>query len=152
MPATNSSANGGAPSSRRPVDQSHAELRAEIVLPTSTGAPRAARTVIALCLAGLVAPSIVHDAELLASELVTNSLEHGELGDRDAVRLRVYLAPETVRIEIENPGIAGVVATRRPGGPAPTGGFGLELVDLLAARWGVSRNHSTNVWLEMARA
>jgi anti-sigma regulatory factor (Ser/Thr protein kinase) len=151
MPVTNSSTSDGAPS-RRPLDTAPAQLRAEIVLPTGTGAPHAARTVIALCLTGLVAPSILHDAALLASELVTNSLEHGELADPDLVRLRVYLAPETLRLEIENPGTAGVVATRRPRGPAPTGGFGLGLVDLLAVRWGVSRNHNTNVWLEMARA
>jgi anti-sigma regulatory factor (Ser/Thr protein kinase) len=153
MIATNSSTEGGAPPDPvRGVDAAPDELRAEIAIPTGAGAPRAARTVIGLCLAGLVAPAVLDDAELLASELVTNSLEHGGLGDGALVRLRVYLAPETLRLEIENAGTAGVVTTRRAAEPAAHGGYGLELVDLLAASWGVNRNHNTNVWFEMARA
>jgi anti-sigma regulatory factor (Ser/Thr protein kinase) len=125
---------------------------AEIALPTGSGAPGAARMVVAHCLAGLVATRILRDAELLVSELVTNSLEHGELGAGDTLLVRVYLAASTLRLEIENPGTAGVVASRPLARKPRRGGFGLELVDLLAARWGVSRGQATNVWFEMARA
>jgi hypothetical protein len=117
---------------------------AEIALPTGAGAPGAARMVVAHCLTGLVAQGVLENAELLASELVTNSVEHGELGDGDTVLVSVYLAADTLRLEIENPGTAGVVSSRHPG-------FGLDLVDRLAARWGVSRDRSTSVWFEMAR-
>jgi anti-sigma regulatory factor (Ser/Thr protein kinase) len=127
-------------------------LLTEIALPGGSGAPGAARMVIAHCLTGLVAQRILEDAELLASELVTNSMDHGQLADGDLVFVRVYLAADTVRLEIENPGIAGVVAPL-PRGRAPrAGGFGLELVDRVAARWGVARSHTTNVWFEMGRA
>jgi anti-sigma regulatory factor (Ser/Thr protein kinase) len=125
---------------------------AEIALPTGSGAPGAARMVIAHCLTGLVSQRVLPDAELLVSELVTNSVRHGELGDGDTVLVRVYLAAETLRLEVENPGTAGVVASSPPGPWSREGGLGLYLVDLLAARWGVNRTGSTNVWFEMGRA
>jgi anti-sigma regulatory factor (Ser/Thr protein kinase) len=127
-------------------------MLAEIALPSGSGAPGAARLVIAHCLSGLVAQRILNDAELLASELVTNCMRHGELADGDLVLIRVYLAADAVRLEIENPGIAGVVASRLRGREPRASGFGLELVDQVAARWGVARGNSTNVWFEMGRA
>jgi two-component sensor histidine kinase len=104
--------------------------------------------VIAHCLTGLVSERILPDAEPLVSEIVTNSVQHGQLGDGDTVLVRIYLAAETLRVEIENPGTAGVVAS---GSPSRFGGFGLDLVDRVAARWGVSRSGGTNVWFEMGR-
>jgi signal transduction histidine kinase len=122
---------------------------AEIAVPACSGAPGAARTVIGHRLAGLVSQRVLMDAELLVSELVTNSVQHGGLGDGDSVVVRVYLAADTLRVEIENPGTAGAVAPRARGRGTS---FGLGLLDLIAARWGVIRSGSTNVWLEMARA
>jgi anti-sigma regulatory factor (Ser/Thr protein kinase) len=197
MPATDSSSNGGAPSTgeqggtieslsvtvgklRRGVAALKAENRelraeiaelerdgagrrngdaptreltrlAEIALPPGPRAPGAARCVVDHCLSGLVAQRVLHDTELLVSELVTNSLDHGELGDGDSVLLSVYLVTDSLRLEIENPGTAGVVAASRAGHLSGQGGFGLDLVDVLAARWGVMRNRDTSVWFEMAR-
>jgi anti-sigma regulatory factor (Ser/Thr protein kinase) len=125
---------------------------AEIALPTGSRAPGAARIVVDHCLSALVTQRILDDVGLLVSELVTNSVDHGELGDGDRVLVRVYLATDTLRLEIENPGTAGVVAARVPDEPSRPGGFGLYLVGLLAARWGVKRNRDTSVWFEMARA
>ena len=125
---------------------------AEVALPNGSRAPGAARLVIDHCLTGLVSQRVLPDAELLVSEVVTNSMRHGELGDGDTVVVRVYLAAETVRLEIENPGTAGVVAARPPGRRLRQDGFGLELVDRLAARWGVNRAGGTSVWFEMGRA
>jgi anti-sigma regulatory factor (Ser/Thr protein kinase) len=124
---------------------------AEIALPTGSGAPAAARMVIGHCLAGLVSQRILPDVELLTSELVTNCLKHAELRDDDSIVLRVYLAAGTLRLEIENPGTAGEVASRPRGRRPRRDGFGLELVGRLAARWGVKRADGTNVWFEMAR-
>jgi anti-sigma regulatory factor (Ser/Thr protein kinase) len=121
----------------------------EVVLPADQNAPGAARIVVEHCLAGLAAPRVVDDAKLLASELVTNSLQHADLRDDDLVRVRVDLGAEALRVEIENPGTAGTVGVRSP--DARTGGFGLQLVEDLAACWGVARTHSTTVWFESAR-
>ena len=125
---------------------------AEIALPTGSRAPGAARMVVDHCLSGLVTQRVLHDAELLVSELVTNSLDHGELGDGDSVLVSVYLATDRLRLEIQNPGTAGVIAASRAGRESRQSGFGLDLVDLLAARWGVIRNRDTSVWFELARA
>jgi anti-sigma regulatory factor (Ser/Thr protein kinase) len=140
-------------SGRRSGDAPAYELTrlAEIVLPAGVRTPGAARMVVAHCLSGLVTQRILRDAELLVSELVTNSIDHGQLDDGDSVLLRVFLATDTLRLEIENSGTAGVVAPNRAGRESGQGGYGLDLVELLAARWGVSRNRSTSVWFEMAR-
>jgi anti-sigma regulatory factor (Ser/Thr protein kinase) len=124
---------------------------AEIAVPTGFNAPGAARQVVAHCLAQLVASRIMDDTQLLVSELVTNSLRHGKLDERDAVLVRVYLAAEALRVEVENPGAAGVVAMSSPDLQAGRG-FGLQLLELVATRWGVSRAKSTTVWFELARA
>jgi hypothetical protein len=68
------------------------------------------------------------------------------------VLVRIYLAAETLRLEIENAGTAGVVAANHSDRTAGRGGFGLDLVDLLATRWGVRRSRGTTVWFEMGRA
>jgi anti-sigma regulatory factor (Ser/Thr protein kinase) len=125
---------------------------AEIALPPGSGAPGAARKLVAHCFIGLVSQRILTDAELLVSELVTNSVQHGELDSDDTVLVRVLLAAESLRVEVENPGTAGVVAFDRSDRQSRRDGFGLELVARLAPRWGVSRGDSTNVWFEMGRA
>jgi anti-sigma regulatory factor (Ser/Thr protein kinase) len=144
---------------------------AEIGVPTGSRAPGAARQVVAHCLSRVVTPRILDETQLLVSELVTNSVRHAELDERDIVLVRIYLGAESraelderdivlvriylgaesLRVEIENPGAAGVVALDRPDLQAGRG-FGLLLLELVATRWGVSRGMSTTVWFEMARA
>ena len=48
-------------------------MLAEVGIPADDAAPGAARMVIVHCLAALVAHRVARDAELLGSELVTNS-------------------------------------------------------------------------------
>jgi anti-sigma regulatory factor (Ser/Thr protein kinase) len=123
----------------------------EIALPPGPRAPGAARCVVDQCLSGLVTQRVLRDVELLVSELVTNSLDHGGMGDGDSVLVSVFLATDRLRLEIQNPGTAGVVAASREGRESGRGGFGLDVVDVIAARWGVRRNRDTSVWFEMAR-
>ena len=153
MPMSDGSSNAGSPS-RDGGEAVHAgELTrlTKVALPTGSRAPGAARTVVDRCLSGLVTQRVLNDAGLLVSELVTNSLDHGELGDGDSVLVSVYLATDRLRLEVQNPGTAGVVAAARAGRDSGQGGFGLDLVDLLAGRWGVTRNTNTSVWFEMGR-
>ena len=200
MPATDSSSNGGAPSTRAGEREAtiesltvavgqlrrgvsalkveNRELRAEIAgleraetrrrsgdapireltrlaeiaLPPGPRAPGAARCVVDHCLSGLVTRRVLRDAELLVSELVTNSIDHGELGEDDGVLVSIYLATDRLLLAIQNPGTAGVVAANRVGRESGEGGYGLDLVNLLAARWGVMRNRDTSVWFELERA
>jgi anti-sigma regulatory factor (Ser/Thr protein kinase) len=143
----NSSANG-----RSPGDAVPPQLLAEVALPAGSGAPAAARLVIAEYLTGRVSETVLRDAALLATELVTNSVRHGGHGATGPVILRIALSAGTVRLETEDPGIVGSVVARRPDAESEGGGFGLAIVDALAARWGVHRAAGTTVWLELTRA
>jgi anti-sigma regulatory factor (Ser/Thr protein kinase) len=143
--AASNDSNGDAPS---PV----LGMLAEIAVPAGSGAPGAARMIVKHCVAGLVTHRILHDAELLVSELVTNSVMHGELSAGETVLVSIYVSADTLRFEIDNPGTVGVVAPAPPADKARHGGFGLEVVNLLAARWGVSRGAGTTVWFELSRA
>jgi signal transduction histidine kinase len=89
------------------------------------------------------------DLELLVSEVVTNGVRHAAAEDlvldveREADRVRV-------RCYDDGPGFGGAPRTpSRRGG----GGFGLLLVDRIAARWGVDRRvpgPGICVWFEVA--
>jgi serine/threonine-protein kinase RsbW len=120
----------------------------DIALPAGPAAPGAARLVLRHWLSGRAPADVVDDAVLIVSELVCNSLEHADLTPDDVIRLGVELAGGRVRLEVEDPGNTGVVAPRHPDF-ANGGGFGLNIVLTLAARWGVLRDHKTRVWAEL---
>ena len=52
-----------------------------------------------------------------------------------------------MRVEVREPGTGGVVATSEPDREC-SGDIGLQLVDMVPTRWGVSREAGTNVWFE----
>jgi anti-sigma regulatory factor (Ser/Thr protein kinase) len=114
--------------------------------PAASGVVRAA---VADWAAGNVSRQVIEDVQLLVSELVTNSMRHAGLGAGDVVRVAASLHNGSLRLEVENPGVAGDVATRAPGLDGG-GGFGLQLVAALAERWGVVRDSHTCVWAEIA--
>lgn len=88
------------------------------------------------------------DARLLVTELVANSVQHAGLGPGELVRVRASLAGCVLRIEVEDAG-PGFATFERRRSPTVEGGRGLELVAVIATRWGVERNGRTVVWFEM---
>ncbi len=86
------------------------------------------------------------DVLLLVSELVTNAVRHAR-GKRFEVRLEVR--PDALRLEVHDQG-AGFVPEIAPSDDG-TGGYGLYIVDRLADRWGVERDPSGVIWLEVDR-
>ncbi|HEX7106546.1 MAG TPA: ATP-binding protein [Acidothermaceae bacterium] len=93
----------------------------------------------------LVDADLLDAAGLLVSELVTNAVVHA----RTDVTLRVILRRGVLRIEVTD-GSPIVPAPRRPAGLAGTG-RGLQLVDRLADRWGVSKaRRGKTIWFELA--
>ena len=122
----------------------------QVVLPADRRAPSAARTLLGLCFGPLLDARVLTDAQLLVSELVTNSLVHGWIGDDEGIVVRIRLDSEALRLEVRNPGVTGTIASN--GGDAGRGhGFGLELVSLLSTDWGVHRDGDTTVWAEVSR-
>src|SRR5215212_5876313 len=100
-------------------------------------------------LSGLVERPLWEDLRLLVTELVTNGVRHGS--ERGPVGVQVSVADERVRVEVSDAGRGfspGQAPMPRPDG---TGGWGLQLVDRVAASWGVHVNTRTCVWFELAR-
>ena len=110
-------------------------------------APGEARALLACWLDEHGHAALRADACLLVSELVTNSTVHAGQPAGAPLHLRATAIDGVVRIEVGDHG-RGPVRPRAPDESA--GGFGLRFVDLLAARWGVTHQHGTQVWFELA--
>ena len=119
-----------------------AELRKTV--PADERAPRAAREAIAVVADG-ISEEARRTAQLLASELVTNSVVHGASGDGVAVSVSVDRI--RVRVEVSEQAGAGRPVLTAPGEES---GLGLTLVDELASRWGIQLDSGRNVvWFEI---
>lgn len=115
-----------------------------LALPDGRTAPRLGRDFVRAALVDWGLASLVDTAMLLASEVVTNAVVHGQ-------------APSTLRVERVGAGVhvsvtdAGRgVAHRGPARPGVAGGHGLSLVATLATRWGsgnVDAGHE--VWFDL---
>jgi anti-sigma regulatory factor (Ser/Thr protein kinase) len=106
----------------------------------------AARTVVSRWFGDPTHAEHLEDACLLVSELVTNSVLHADQPQGAPLRISAYAVDGVVRVEVEDGGHGGV--PRRTADPRD-GGYGLNLVELLAARWGVDREYGTCVWFEL---
>jgi anti-sigma regulatory factor (Ser/Thr protein kinase) len=123
---------------------------ADVTIPLDARAPGLARTVVAGCLGEQVTSSVLDVAQLLVSELATNSLLHSGAAEGDHLVVRVHLWRGTCRLEVEDHGCDGVVARRTPD-PTAGSGMGLNLVERLSLRWGVIRGPAgpTRVWAQL---
>jgi anti-sigma regulatory factor (Ser/Thr protein kinase) len=83
-------------------------------------------------------PEALEEAQLLASELVSNSIRHAGLSRFDEVRVTAAVTGNTLRVDVfdrsrtEMQPLAGSI--RPP--PGSESGWGLYLVDHIASRWG----------------
>ena len=92
-----------------------------------------------------LSPAVLDDARLLVTELVTNSVRHGQ---GDQVRLILDVPePDRLRCEVIDNG-HGFLPIARSRDSTDEGGWGLYLVEKLARQWGV-REGSTHVWFEI---
>ena len=126
-----------------------AEL-ASVTIPLDVQAPGLARTVVVRCLAEHVVAPVLENAQLLVSELVTNSVRHSGAPEGDDLVVRVHLWRGKCRLEVEDQGRDGVIAPRLPD-RAGGSGLGLNLVQMLSERWGVIRapGGPTRVWAQL---
>ena len=86
---------------------------------------------------------------VMVSELVTNSVLHGGASEQDQIELSLAWRPDCLRVEVldKGPGFGASLAD-----PDRQGGWGLQLVERMADRWGVIRTDATVVWFEMLLA
>jgi anti-sigma regulatory factor (Ser/Thr protein kinase) len=124
----------------------------ELRLAFDVHAPAASRTLIARWLTDRVPQSVLEHAQLVASELTTNSVRHSGAQAGDNLTFRLELSPAEVRIEVSDPGRGGLVERRAPD-LDNGGGFGLDLVGMLSQDWGNEslRTGGTRVWARLSR-
>ena len=92
------------------------------------------------------------DAELLASELVSNAVRHSRHRGDAPIRLVVSVDARSLRVEVHDPGPGFDSARVNRSAPPPeqAGGRGLYLVQSVADRWGQYRLGPTHcVWVEL---
>jgi anti-sigma regulatory factor (Ser/Thr protein kinase) len=121
----------------------------ELTVPAGPAAPATARRALTHWLSSHATNGLLSDGPLVVSELVTNSTLHAGLQADAAVRIGAAIADGVLRIEVEDGGTNGAVTRRRPNRDHG-GGFGLNIIDALALRWGVERSAGTMVWVELA--
>jgi len=119
----------------------------QVMLPAAESAAGMARQATRAAVAVWQLDELTDVAVLLVSELVTNAIQHAAPGASETV-LRLQYGGSWLRIEVHDPS---------PHGPEPRipdwldeSGFGLMLVDALAAKWGVQQTtQGKAVWAEL---
>lgn len=119
------------------------------LLPGDPSAPALARG----CLRQLRLPlpsDALDNLEIVATELVTNSLRHSGIQPGDRITLDLEVKRGLVRLEVTDQGRGFEPPARAPG-PFDIGGRGLMIVDELCRDWGVQVSPSgCLVWCEIA--
>jgi anti-sigma regulatory factor (Ser/Thr protein kinase) len=115
-----------------------------VSLPAEAMSVRRARAVVAAHCAAWGLDGVSEDASLIASELVSNSVQHAGT----VIQLTVSAFPGVLRLEVSDQSTRPI----RPQTPPASadGGRGLLLVDSLAAHYGVEgRPDGKTIWAEL---
>ncbi|WP_329130997.1 ATP-binding protein [Streptomyces sp. NBC_01476] len=124
----------------------------EAVLVRDSNAPRQARRYVLAVLYRLgTAQEVAEAAEVVTSELVTNSVTYGQAR---MVRVGVTVRPASVTITVSDGAPYRPLPPAAEAGPDDENGRGLFLVEALADRWGhrcagVEPSDGTAVWAEL---
>jgi len=108
--------------------------------------PRVARLFVGQCLRDWGYDTLIGDAELLTSELVTNAVLHGE----EPVVVQLDDLADGVVVLVEDP--ATTLPVPRDPGPMTEGGRGLQILAALASAWGIGKipHDGKFVWFRLA--
>lgn len=96
-----------------------------------------------------VAPEVVDEAEIVVSELVSNSVRHAEPLPDGRLRVHWQVKGGVVELDVTDAGSGGVP---RPQSPSPysTSGRGLRIVRSIAHEWGVlDDDRGRTVWVTL---
>jgi anti-sigma regulatory factor (Ser/Thr protein kinase) len=133
------------PSPSSPGPSTHRHL--DIALSPASSAPGIARRQLER-VRGDLPPERFEDLRLVVSELVANAVLHAGLHPAQRIALRLWLAQDHVRVEVEDSGRG--FRPRPARGPDAPDGRGLLIVGRLARDWGVARGERTVVWAELS--
>ncbi len=122
-------------------------MNLSLVLAGGPGSASAARAALEP-LARDIGPDGFEELRLLVSELVTNAFEHGGAGPSDQIRLEVAVSAGGVRAEIADRGPGFKPGPSRHSPQDGDRGWGLVMVENVAARWGTKQG-GRRVWFEL---
>ncbi|HEY5984860.1 MAG TPA: ATP-binding protein [Streptosporangiaceae bacterium] len=99
----------------------------------------------------ILGPSpVLDEAILLVSELTTNALEHTATGAAGLFHVTIHLGDSSVVIAVTDNGSSDVPAPASAVQTLAEAGRGLELVELIADRWGhCGDENGRTVWFEL---
>lgn len=133
----------------RPSKRNHEEVRASsvVLLPHAPSSVAVARKRLSSELAGSgVYASVVDDASVIISELISNALRHARPLPSGQVKVCWLRRGDLLELEVSDGG-AMTEPRRGPGTLSSLGGRGLGIVEALAEGWGVRREDgATTVW------
>jgi two-component sensor histidine kinase len=93
---------------------------------------------------------VLDDAILLVSELATNAVGHTATGNEGSFHVTIYQGESSLLIAIKDDGSGNVPVPARPADSLTETGRGLELVELIADRWGhCGDEQGRTVWFEL---
>jgi anti-sigma regulatory factor (Ser/Thr protein kinase) len=123
----------------------------ELELERNVEAPAIARAAVSGRFQGFaLSGSLCYTLALLVSELVSNAVRHSEGSAEAPIVLSATVTNETIRVTVTDAGRGFTPSPRDPAGTQ--GGFGLQLLETAAARWGVDSGGPTRVWFELPRS
>jgi serine/threonine-protein kinase RsbW len=117
-------------------------------LPATAEAPQRVRRLVREAVGPVLSAEFLHEATLLASEITTNAVQHGDDG-RLHVAVEVDRQGGCVQVAVTNPGPGFDPASLNSSGD-PERGRGLRIVEALADKWGVDPGPPTVVWFEVS--
>ena len=118
----------------------------DLRLPLEPSSVATARRSVAHILGASLGQTKLEDVQLIVSELVGNSIRHAGQGPDEEVHVLGLLEPRILRLEVKDHG-PGFDPDMEHLGDSDTG-WGLHILDQLAARWGTTDDRS-GVWVEM---
>lgn len=107
-------------------------------LAASAKAPREARRRIEIL--PQLAPRALAEAQLVITELLTNSLIHGPVTPTSQIDVAVHLTDTHLIIEVDDHGAFTRATHTTPRGP---GGRGLQLLEAICESWDANHGHVT---------
>jgi anti-sigma regulatory factor (Ser/Thr protein kinase) len=94
--------------------------------------------------------SILDDASLVVSELVTNAVKYSGATDGDQITLSVFVDRDRVNIQVHDPARTDLMPQLRNLRGQDVGGLGLRLVSRIARRWDTECRNGRIVWADLA--
>jgi anti-sigma regulatory factor (Ser/Thr protein kinase) len=122
------------------------QMRALIDVPGKPSAIAMARQIVAAVLHSWDLPEIVDDAQLVASELLANAIEHAP--GANSYELELVRRPDGIRIYLaDGSSIRPVISELAHDRPR---GRGIRIIEALSDGWGSDQHHGgKRVWVDL---